>query len=92
MYHQKNGKRLLMKSDYYNKSYNIDRYIGKTEYEKSIDLLEKTANQPSKFRMKNRVKVNDDARERYTRFFTRNIFIRKQSSKTQKPLKNVNRF
>ena len=35
------------------------------EYQKIINLLENTANQPTEFRTKKRVEVNDDARERY---------------------------
>ena len=32
------------------------------EYQKLINLLDNTPNQPSKFRTKNRVKINDDVR------------------------------
>ena len=32
------------------------------EYQKLINLLDKMPNQPSKFRTKNRVKINDDVR------------------------------
>ena len=35
------------------------------EYQKVINLLENTSNQPSKFRTKNYVEINDDAREMY---------------------------
>ena len=33
------------------------------EYQKIMNLLENTPNQPSKFRTKNWVEINDDARE-----------------------------
>ena len=35
------------------------------EYQKVINLLENTSNQPSTFRTKNYVEINDDAREMY---------------------------
>ena len=35
------------------------------EYQKTINLLDNTLNQPSKFRTKNWVKINDDLRETY---------------------------
>ena len=35
------------------------------EYQKIINLLDNTLNQPSKFRTKNWVKINDDLRETY---------------------------
>ena len=35
------------------------------EYQKIINLLDNTLNQPSKFRTKNWVKINDDLREIY---------------------------
>ena len=35
------------------------------EYQKVINFLENTSNQPSKFRTKNYVEINDDAREMY---------------------------
>ena len=35
------------------------------EYQKIISLLEKTPNQPSKFRRKNWVEINEDARGTY---------------------------
>ena len=35
------------------------------EYQKIINLLDKTSNQPSKFRTKHLVEVNDDARGAY---------------------------
>ena len=37
------------------------------EYQKIIDLLEKTPNQPTKFRTKNWVERNDDARGTYNK-------------------------
>ena len=36
------------------------------EYQKLINLLENTPNQPSKFRTKNWVEINDDKVERIT--------------------------
>ena len=35
------------------------------EYQKIINLLDKTPNQPTKFRTKNTVEINDDARGTY---------------------------
>ena len=35
------------------------------EYQKIINSLDNTSNQPSKFRTKNCVEINDDARETY---------------------------
>ena len=35
------------------------------EYQKIINLLDSTPNQPSKFRTKNWVEINDDALETY---------------------------
>ena len=35
------------------------------EYQKTINLLESTPNQPSKFRTKTWVEVNDESRETY---------------------------
>ena len=35
------------------------------EYQKIINLLENTSNQPSKFRIKNWVEINDESRETY---------------------------
>ena len=35
------------------------------EYQKIIDLLDNTPNQPSKFRTKSSIKINDDTRETY---------------------------
>ena len=35
------------------------------EYQKIINLLDNTQNQPSKFRTKNWVGINDDSRGRY---------------------------
>ena len=37
----------------------------KMKYQKIINLLENTPNQPSKFRTKNWVEVNDESRETY---------------------------
>ena len=36
------------------------QYINKIEYQKNINLLDNTSNQPSKFRTKNWVKINDN--------------------------------
>ena len=36
------------------------------EYQKVINLLDNTPNQPSKFRTKNSVEINDEARGTYT--------------------------
>ena len=36
------------------------------EFQKIIDLLDSTPNQPSKFRTKNWVEINDDLRGTYT--------------------------
>ena len=36
------------------------------EYQKIINLLDNTPNQPIKFKTKNRVEINYDARERIT--------------------------
>ena len=36
------------------------------EYQKIITLLDNTLNQPSKFRIKNWVEINDEAREHIT--------------------------
>ena len=33
------------------------------EYKKVIDLLDNTSNRPSKFRTKNQVEINNDARD-----------------------------
>ena len=41
----------------------IKKYL--KEYQKIIKLLENTPNQPTKFRTKNWVEINDDARETY---------------------------
>ena len=35
------------------------------EYEEIINLLDNTPNQPSKFRTKNWIEINDDSRETY---------------------------
>ena len=35
------------------------------EYQKTINLLDNASNKPSKFRTKNWVEINDEARERY---------------------------
>ena len=35
------------------------------EYQKMINLLDNTPNQPTKFRTKNWVEINDDSRETY---------------------------
>ena len=35
------------------------------KYQKIINLLDNTPNQPTKFRIKNWVEVNDDSREKY---------------------------
>ena len=35
------------------------------KYKKIINLLDNTPNQPSKFRTKNLVEINDDSRETY---------------------------
>ena len=35
------------------------------EYQKTINLLDNTPNQPTKFRVKNLVEINDDARRTY---------------------------
>ena len=35
------------------------------EYQKMINLLDDTPNQPTKFRTKNWVEINDDSRETY---------------------------
>ena len=37
------------------------------EYQKIINLLDNTPNQPSKFREKNCVEINDDARGTYNK-------------------------
>ena len=37
------------------------------EYQKFLNLLDNTNNQPPKFRTKNRVEVNDDARGTYSK-------------------------
>ena len=36
------------------------------EYQKIANLLDKTSNQPSKFRTKNWIKINDESRETYS--------------------------
>ena len=36
------------------------------EYQKMIKLLDKTPNQPTKFRTKNWIEINDDARGTYS--------------------------
>ena len=35
------------------------------EYQKIINLLDNTPNQPSKFRIRNRVEINDESRGTY---------------------------
>ena len=44
----------------------LNNYIIKTEYQKLINLLENAPNQPSKFRAKNWMEINDDARGVYS--------------------------
>ena len=41
------------------------QYI-KIEYQKIANLLDNTSNQPSKFRTRNLVEINDDSRGTYT--------------------------
>ena len=36
------------------------------EYQKIANLLDRTSNQPSKFRARNRVEINDDIRRVYS--------------------------
>ena len=57
LYLQRKDRKLLMIRDYY------DNKI--MEYQKIIDLLDNTPNQPSKFKTKNWVEVNDDERGAY---------------------------
>ena len=57
LYLQRKDRKLLMIRDYY------DNKI--MEYQKLIDLLDNTPNQPSKFKTKNWVEVNDDERGAY---------------------------
>ena len=57
LYLQKKDRKLLMIRDYY------DNKI--MEYQKIIDLLDNTPNQPSKFKTKNWVEINDDERGAY---------------------------
>ena len=54
---QRKDRKLLMIRDYY------DNKI--MEYQKIIDLLDNTPNQPSKFKTKNWVEINDDERGAY---------------------------
>ena len=56
-YLQKKDNKLLMNQNQYN---NII-----TEYQKIINLLDNTPNQPSKFRTKNWVEINDESRGTY---------------------------
>ena len=57
LYLQRKDRKLLMIRDYY------DNKI--MEYQKIIDLLDNTPNQPSKFKTKNWVEINDDERGAY---------------------------
>ena len=57
LYLQRKGRKLLMIRDYYDNK--------KLEYQKIIDLLDNTPNQPSKFKTKNWVEINDDERGAY---------------------------
>ena len=43
------------------------------EYQKIINLLNNTPNQPTRFRTKNWVEMNDDARERITLIVNLNL-------------------
>ena len=52
---------------YLKRDRNVQRKFKKLmEYQIIINLLGSTRNQPSKFRIKNRVKINDDARGIYS--------------------------
>ena len=57
VYLQKKERKLLMIQDQY------DSII--IEFQKIINLLDNTPNQPSKFRTKNWVKINDDSHGTY---------------------------
>ena len=57
LYLQRKDRKLLMIRDYY------DNKI--MEYQKIIDLLDNTPNQPSKFKTKNWLEINDDERGAY---------------------------
>ena len=59
-YHLKRRITLLINFDYYNY-----KYIERIEYQKTINLVGNTNNQPSIFRTKNWVEVNDKSHERY---------------------------
>ena len=57
VYLQKKERKLLMIQDQY------DSII--IEFQKIINLLDNTPNQPSKFRMNNWVEINDESRGAY---------------------------
>ena len=57
VYLQKKERKLLMIQDQY------DSII--IEFQKIINLLDNTPNQPSKFRINNWVKINDESRGAY---------------------------
>ena len=45
------------------------------EYQKIANLLNNKSNQPSKFRRRNWVEINDESRGRYTKIYQENIKI-----------------
>ena len=54
------------------------------EYQKIADLLDNTSNQPSKFRTKNWVEINDESRDTYNT----NVQIRFKTSMLRSSLCN----
>ena len=70
IYLHKKGDKLLMNSDLYN---NIIM-----EYQKMANLIDGASNQPSKFRTKNWVEINDESRGTYNVIIVMHISLLKE--------------